>query len=68
VTRIKKLIKHQCKRCIVVGRKFPTNKLCCNAMKRVDMACVCRSITPKEQITISIVKVVDVAKDVEVST
>ncbi|AQK42482.1 Putative bifunctional inhibitor/lipid-transfer protein/seed storage 2S albumin superfamily protein [Zea mays] len=59
----KDFIKRQCERCIGVGRKFPTTKLCCNAIKRADMACVCRSITLEEQLTISVMKVVDVAKE-----
>jgi bacterioferritin-associated ferredoxin len=32
-------------------------------MRSADMACICRSITPEEQITISVMKVVDVAKE-----
>jgi len=59
----KNFIKRQCENCIAVSRKARTNKLCCNAMKRADMACVCRSITPEEQLKISVVKVVDVAKE-----
>jgi hypothetical protein len=59
----KDFIKRQCEKCIGVGRKFPTTQLCCNAIKRADMACVCRSITLEEQLTISVVKVVDVAKE-----
>ena len=41
----KNFIKRQCENCIAVSRKARTNKLCCNAMKRADMACVCHSIT-----------------------
>ena len=59
----KNFIKRQCENCIAVGRKARASKLCCNAMKRADMACVCRSITLEEQLKISVVKVVDVAKE-----
>jgi hypothetical protein len=56
-------VKSKCQNCIGVGRKARTNKECCDAIKAADMACVCRSIIAEEQLKISVVKVVEVAKE-----
>lgn len=59
----KKLVKTNCISSIQQGgNNKPPNSACCHFVKYTNVVCICHILTPDDEITISVAKLVHVAK------